>query len=919
MRINPCLLEPYLKCPTKCWLVSRGEKANETRWKQSARSRNESYHIAGVEHLLSHRRRSECVISPPPAVLKAGHWRLATNVLVQTQDLESHVHAVERSVPSGQRKLARLIPVRFAMDNKVDYGTKLLLTLDALTLSEMLGESVSRGRIVHGDNCASLNVSIPPLAAKLREHLGKMTTLLADPSPPDLVLNRHCIECEFTARCREKATETDDLSLLSGMTEKERKKLHKKGIFTATQLSYTFRPRRRRKGLSGRPGKYQHSLRALAIRENKIHIVGSPELKIAGTPVYVDVEGVPDRDFYYLIGVRVGNHQAATQHSFWADDPEGEGKIWAEFLGILAHIENPLLIHYGGYETTFLKKMSTRHGSPPADSAAGRAIRTPLNLLSVIYTQIYFPTFSNTLKEIGQLLGARWDGVVKSGLQSTACRLVWEQSRNPELKASLLAYNQDDCAATATVAFHLGEIVRDAKSRPDVECAHDPKKLSTDSGAEIHRTFQSILSSAHFKYARSRISLSPTRNHEAPSPGGRRPAKRQRRKSFSAIKGKIVRVPRKRICPRCPGHRLSRSSRTANHSLIDLVFSKAGCHKTIVRHIGQMGYCNQCGQVYAPPGMRSLRNQQFGWSFQAWVVYQRLALRMSYRLISKATFDLFSEPLPLQTATGFVERCAEQYQSTEALLLRRILDGPVLHIDETKMNILGTDQYVWVLTDNARVVFQLRPNRETGFLKALLASFKGTLVSDFYGGYDALPCRQQKCLVHLLRDLNDDLWKNPFDGEFEKFVAAVRDLLCPILEDARRFGLKARHLGKHRIRVQRFYKEVIIGRDSEGETTARYRKRFERYQGSMFSFIEASGIPWHNNGAERALRHLAVQRKISGAFGEKGAVDYLRLLAVAQTCRFQQKSFLGFLLSRCMDVDEYIERSRVYPDWATDR
>jgi hypothetical protein len=64
--------------------------------------------------------------------------------------------------------------------------------------------------------------------------------------------------------------------------------------------------------------------------------------------------------------------------------------------------------------------------------------------------------------------------------------------------------------------------------------------------------------------------------------------------------------------------------------------------------------------------------------------------------------------------------------------------------------------------------------------------------------------------------------------------------------------------------------------------------------------------------------HLAVQRKISGAFSEKGAGNYLRLLAIAQTCRFQRKSFLGFLLSKSTNVDEYRDRSRVHPDWATD-
>jgi hypothetical protein len=44
---------------------------------------------------------------------------------------------------------------------------------------------------------------------------------------------------------------------------------------------------------------YDHPLKALAIRERKIHIVGSPELKMEGTPVYLDVEGLPDRDFSF--------------------------------------------------------------------------------------------------------------------------------------------------------------------------------------------------------------------------------------------------------------------------------------------------------------------------------------------------------------------------------------------------------------------------------------------------------------------------------------------------------------------------------------------------------------------------------------------------------------------------------------------
>jgi hypothetical protein len=163
---------------------------------------------------------------------------------------------------------------------------------------------------------------------------------------------------------------------------------------------------------------------------------------------------------------------------------------------------------------------------------------------------------------------------------------------------------------------------------------------------------------------------------------------------------------------------------------------------------------------------------------------------MSYRLISNAIYDLFSDPLPIETAASFVERFAEYYQRTADLLMRRILNGPAVHLDETRINILGADQYVWVLTDSVRVVFLLRANRETAFLKPLFAGFRGTVISDFYGGYDALPCKQQKCLVHLIRDLNDDLWKNPFDEEFERFVVAV--VICSLRFSRTFIGLALR-------------------------------------------------------------------------------------------------------------------------------
>jgi hypothetical protein len=184
------------------------------------------------------------------------------------------------------------------------------------------------------------------------------------------------------------------------------------------------------------------------------------------------------------------------------------------------------------------------------------------------------------------------------------------------------------------------------------------------------------------------------------------------------------------------------------------------------------------------------------------------------------------------------------------------------------------------------------------------------LISDFYGGYDACSCRQQKCLVHLIRDLNDDLWKNPYDVEFEGFAGTFKNLLVSIMTTIESYGLKRRHLQKHKPAVERFYKQVIDGRAYQEEVTQKYQKRFLRYRESLFRFLEEDNIPWNNNMAERAIRHLAVQRKISGSFFERVAVLYLRLLGIAQTCRFQEKSFLGFLISETKDVDQFKGRKR---------
>jgi hypothetical protein len=59
--------------------------------------------------------------------------------------------------------------------------------------------------------------------------------------------------------------------------------------------------------------------------------------------------------------------------------------------------------------------MCERYGGPPSGSVAERVLAKPINLVSVIFAKIYFPTYSNSLKEIAAYLGFRHTSTISSG------------------------------------------------------------------------------------------------------------------------------------------------------------------------------------------------------------------------------------------------------------------------------------------------------------------------------------------------------------------------------------------------------------------------------------------------------------------------------------------------------------------------
>src|SRR5262249_52965857 len=94
-----------------------------------------------------------------------------------------------------------------------------------------------------------------------------------------------------------------------------------------------------------------------------------------------------------------------TASSFWADHQDQELDIFEQFVAAVTRHANFVVFCYGGYERAFLIRMRkvTKH-----PQLVDTILNAMVNVLGLLYTQVYFPTYSNGLKDIGRYIGCSW-------------------------------------------------------------------------------------------------------------------------------------------------------------------------------------------------------------------------------------------------------------------------------------------------------------------------------------------------------------------------------------------------------------------------------------------------------------------------------------------------------------------------------
>ncbi|MBM4146959.1 MAG: IS66 family transposase [Nitrospira sp.] len=528
-----------------------------------------------------------------------------------------------------------------------------------------------------------------------------------------------------------------------------------------------------------------------------------------------------------------------------------------------------------------------------------------VNLLSFLYSSIYPPTYTNELKELGRFLGFGWSNEESSGIQSIAWRKKWELSCDAIYKDMLLNYNNEDCQVLMVVKKWIHRLLLD-------KCQEQPCDHKYVKDIKVHGTYKfgkidyltpdldQINNCAYFNYQREKILIKTNRKLRKiinKQKGLQNSRKRLRANTHVKV------YPPKR-CPHCGDKRKFYVHKKDTRLIQDLKFIKDGVKRWVIEYERREFRCSNCFKIIC----RGKFRQPIRQNLYFWAINQYIAYGTSFNKIKLMLSELFNLEIHRQSLHNYKSIFAAQYEVTYKEILRHIIRGPLLHIDETKIKVVGSSGYVWVLSNVESAYYLYRNSREGDFLKDLLTDFKGVLISDFYSAYDSIECPQQKCLIHLIRDLNDELAKNQFDLEFKWIVVEFGALLRRIMETIDRYGLKRRHLNKHKIEVKRFF-NCLSKKEYKSDLALQYQKRLTRNQEKLFTFLSYDEIPWNNNNVEHAIKHLArYRRNVDGLFSEKGIKEYLALLSIYQTCQYRGLNFLQFLRSEEKSLLRYFKR-----------
>jgi transposase len=380
---------------------------------------------------------------------------------------------------------------------------------------------------------------------------------------------------------------------------------------------------------------------------------------------------------------------------------------------------------------------------------------------------------------------------------------------------------------------------------------------------------------------------------------------------FSEAPDRVEAVPSAETCQGCGA---SLGEVAAAGSERRQVFDLPVLRLEVVEYRGQTKECPCCGRrssaLFPPEAPAAV---QYGPRIQALGIYLMGYQLLPYERTAELLGDIFGIAPSEGTLHTAAQECAAQLQPVEEEIKQGVQQAEVAHFDETGLRVKNKRGWLHVACTTALTFYAYHTRRGRAATDdiGILPGFEGRAIHDGLTSYPQYGCAHGLCNAHHLRELTF------VEEQFHQdWAAQMKELLLDAkasVEQAKRLGLGV--LSETEIAdIERRYQTILddgFAANAALEVAAdapkkRGRKkqskaknlldRLDQHRSQVLAFVHHFQVPFDNNLAERDLRMVKVQQKISGCFRTvEGAKVFCRIRGYISTVRKQGGGVLAAL------------------------
>ena len=315
--------------------------------------------------------------------------------------------------------------------------------------------------------------------------------------------------------------------------------------------------------------------------------------------------------------------------------------------------------------------------------------------------------------------------------------------------------------------------------------------------------------------------------------------------------------------------------------------------------------CGSVGKAVAPP--EATAAACYGPRVRALACYLAVYQHLPYERMA----ELFSDVLGIEVSTGALVSMVTDAGGRLGLFLEVTKDllkeAPAVHLDETGARVKGSLHWVHVASTALLTLLDCHKRRGTKAIDeiAVMAKMTGVAIHDGWKPYRTYDVVHGLCNAHHVREL-------------EAIGAAAHQSwakdMIDLLYDARDVVEKAKAAGKDHLsrstirRLRRSYDALLAAGREVNPLAVDHKRhgidkdahnllhRLESYADDVLRFASNFEVGWSNNQAERDVRLVKLQQKISGCWRTlEGARTFCAIRSYISTMKKQGHDVLDGL------------------------